>query len=127
MVCRFGRVAVAVWRRQNEVVDPALLSTYGRPRLAEVALRVSRWVFQRHEHLACMSPAFPDVVLDDGVAARKPVLVSQSLVDALGGVALLLRDVEIVLEYPVYDSGVRAYLGSSGEACVSGNRAERRT
>ena len=42
------------------------------------------------------------------------MLVPQPFVDAHGGVAVLLRDVEIVFEYPVYDPGVRAYLGSSG-------------
>ena len=74
----------------NIQVDPALLAPYERPRLTEVALHVSGWVFQRHEHLTHHTPALPDVVLDYGVAAIEPVLVAQSLEDALGGVALLL-------------------------------------
>ena len=36
-----------------------------------------------------------DVVLDDGVLARKPVLVAQPLEDALGGVALLSGNAEV--------------------------------
>ena len=83
--------AVAVRQRHHEVVDPALLAPYERPRLPEVALRVARWVFQRHEHLTHHTTALPNVVLDYGVAAIEPVLLLQPLEDALCCVALLLR------------------------------------
>ena len=99
--------AVAVRQRHHEVVDPALLAPYERPRLTEVALRVARWVFQRHEHLTHHTPTLPNIVLDYGVAAIEPVLLLQPLEDALGGVALLLRRAQIIFEYAVYDARVR--------------------
>ena len=60
-----------------------------------------------------------DVVLDYGVAAVEAVLVPQTLVDAFGGVALLSRQVEVVFEYAVDDSGVRPDVGSSGRLASS--------
>ena len=108
-LCRLDGVclhedAVAVRKRHYEVVDPALLAIYGRPRLTEVALRVTGRMRQRHEHLTRVSPALPNVVLDYGVAAIEPVLFPQSLEDALGGVPLLLRRAQVIFEYAVYDA-----------------------
>jgi hypothetical protein len=57
--------------------------------LAEVGLRVSRRMRERHEHLALAQLPEPHVVLYDRIAARVPVLVGQPLRDPLGGVALL--------------------------------------
>ena len=60
---------------------------------------------ERHEHLPCPASMLSDVVLDRRVPAVEVVLVPQTLVDALGGVALLPRQVEIVTQDPVYDLG----------------------
>ena len=98
--------AVAVRKRQHEVVDPAPLTPYDRPRLTEVALRVSGRMRQRHEHLTRVTPALPNIVLDYGVATIEPVLIPQSLEDALGCVPLLLRRAQVVFEYAVYDARV---------------------
>ena len=57
--------------------------------LSEVALRVSGRMHERHEHLTCPASMLSDVVLDDRVPAVEAVLVSEPVVDALGGVALL--------------------------------------
>ncbi len=65
---------------------------------------MARSVGQRHEHLPNTLPALPDVVLDDGVPAVKPVFVSEPLVDALGGVALLPGDPVILFEDAFYDA-----------------------
>ena len=73
--------------------------------LAEVALGVSRRMGQGHEHLPRPTAMLPHVVLDDGVLAIKPVLVPQPLEDALGGVALLLEDLMILIQDVVDDSG----------------------
>ena len=74
-----------------------------------------------------MSPAFPDVVLDYGVAAPKPVLGPQPLEDALGRVALLLRRAQVVFEYTVYDTRVGLELRTPGRAlpAISGRRRMR--
>ena len=41
---------------------------------AEICLRMSRWVGQRHEHLPAPPFALPNVVLDDRVAAGETML-----------------------------------------------------
>ena len=66
-----------------------LHSADDHPGLSEVALGVARGVGQGNEHLLGPAAVLPDVVLDDGVLARKPVLVPQPLEDPLGRVALL--------------------------------------
>ena len=114
--------AVAVRQRHHEVVDPPLLAPYERPRLTEVALRVPRWVFQRHEHLTHHTPALPNVVLDYGVAAIEPVLLLQPIEDALRCVALLLRRAQVVFEYAVYDARVGLKLGAMGRALPAVSR-----
>ena len=41
---------------------------------AEIGLRMSRWVGQRHEHLLATPLTFPNVILDDRVAAGEVML-----------------------------------------------------
>ena len=82
--------------------------------LAKVALGVPRGMGQRHEHLLRPPPMFPHVVLHDGVLAGEPVLVPQPLKDALGGVALLPGNPEVVFQYPVDDAGKGLQLGTAG-------------
>ena len=60
--------------------------------------------------------ALPDVVLDDGVLARKPVLVAQPLEDALGRVALLPGDLVVFFKDAVDDAGVGLQHGPSGRS-----------
>ena len=71
-----------------------LHTTYDSPCLTEVALCVSGWMDQRHEHLTSPATVLSDVVLDYGVPAVEAVLFPQSLVYALGSVALLLGQVQ---------------------------------
>ena len=71
-------------------------------RFAEVSLGMARRVVQRHEHLPAAPPMLADVVLHDGVAADKAVLVAQPLVHPLRGVALLGALAEI-LPQPLLD------------------------
>ena len=88
---------VAVGQVQDEEVDPCfrqgqalpLHSAYDSQCLSEVALRLSGRMHERHEHLTCPAAVLSDVVLDDRVPAVEAVLVPQSVVDALGSVALL--------------------------------------
>ena len=89
--------AVAVGQVQDEAVNLSLHRADYHQGLAKVTLGMARSVGQRHEHLPNTLPALPDVVLDDGVPAVKPVFVSEPLVDALGGVALLPGDLMVVL------------------------------
>ena len=49
-----------------------------------------------------------------GVSTLEPVLVSQTLGDAPGGVAVLLRQTRMRVQYLVYGGGVWTDFGSSG-------------
>ena len=89
--------AVAVGQVEDETVSLLLDAADDHQGLAKVALGLPRRMVQRHEHLFGLAAVLPDVVLDDGVPAVKPVLVSEPLVDALGGVALLPGDLMVVL------------------------------
>ena len=106
--------AVAVGQVQDEVVGLLLHPADDHPGLSEVALGMARGMGQRHEHLPCLAPPLPDVVLDDGVLAPKPVLVAQPLVDPLGRVALLPGNAQVRLQYPVDDAGETLQLGAVG-------------
>ena len=101
----FDEAAVAVGQVQDEVVGFALHPADDHQGFAKVALGVPRGMGQRHEHLLRPPPMFPHVVLHDGVLAGEPVLVPQALKDALGGVALLPGNPEVVFQYPVDDAG----------------------
>ena len=83
-----------------------------RQGLAEVALSVARRVGQWHEHLPGMASALPYIVLDYGVLAIKPILVPETLKDALGRVALLPGGVMVLFQYPVNDAGEGLKLGT---------------
>ena len=84
------------------------------PRLAKVALGVAREMGQGDEHLPCLAPPLPYVVLDYGVLARESMLAPQTLVEALGRVALLAGNLEIIFQNPVDDAGERLQLGAAG-------------
>ena len=80
---------VAVGQVDDETVGLTLHAANDHQGLAKVALGVARRMGQRHEHLPGLTAILPDVVLDRGVSAVEPVLVPETLEDALGGVALL--------------------------------------
>ena len=112
----FDVAAVAVGQVDDETVGLLLHPADDHQGLTEVALGVSRRMGQGHEHLPGPAAMLPDVVLDDGVLAIKPVLVPEPLVDALGGVALLLGDLMIRIQDVVDDSGEGLQLGTSGRS-----------
>ena len=58
-------------------------------RLAEVGLRMSRRVCQRHEHLAASPFLLAQVILDDRVATGEPMLITQPFENPFGRMALL--------------------------------------
>ena len=63
----------------GEKMRPPLDAGDDRIRLAKVRLSVTRRVRQRHEHLTLATAPFPDVILDDGLFARKAMLVAKTL------------------------------------------------
>jgi hypothetical protein len=85
-------------------VDLALDAADDADRLAEVCLRMPWWVRQRHEHLLRPLPPASHVVLHNGDAAGKAVLVPEPLEDPLGRVPLLLRPA-LVLGQDAIDDG----------------------
>jgi hypothetical protein len=76
---------------EAEEVDLAPLAADHRDRLAEVGLRLTGRMGQRHEHLAGAGAPLADVVLDDRIAAGEAVLGPQPIVDPLGRMPLLRR------------------------------------
>ena len=86
----FDETPVVVGQVQDEIVGFLLNAPYDHQSLVEVALGMARRVGERHEHLPRPAAMLPHVVLDRGVSAVEAVLVSESLEDALGRVALLL-------------------------------------
>ena len=89
VVAGVDEAAVAVGQVDSEAVGPLLHAADDHQGLAEVALGVARRVGQRHEHLPRLAAVLPDVVLDYGVLAIKPILVVKALEDAFGSLALL--------------------------------------
>ena len=73
--------------------------------LAEVSLRMSRRMRQRHEHLAAPPIALPHVILHDRVAAGEPVFIAKPLEHPLRRVALFAVDLAITLQPTVDDPG----------------------
>ena len=58
---------------------------------------------QRHEHLLRPQPLLPNVVFDYRVVAGEAVLVSETLEDTLGCVALLLEEGPVIIKYLIDD------------------------
>ena len=86
---RLHEAGVGVRQVHAEEVDLLTNATDAGDRLAEVDLRVTRRVRQRHEGLSPTRACNPDVVLHYRVATRIAVLVAQTLEDPLGRVPLL--------------------------------------
>ena len=74
-------------------------------RLVEVDLGMARRVMQRHEGFAHRLPLRAHIVLHDGVAAGKAVLVAQALEDPLRRVPLLAQLFPVRLQDRVDDAG----------------------
>ena len=100
-------------------MDPAPFAPYDRPRLSEVALRVSGRMVQGNEHLPPLTPTLAHMVLDYGVAAIEAVFFSQPLEDALDRVSLLPGKAQVLFKDPVYDAGEELKLGTPGRALPS--------
>ena len=85
-----GRHEAVVRMRQvhRQVVRVALDAGPDRLRLAEFRPRFARRMAQRHNHLLAAEFRLAHVVLHNRVAARVPVLGSESLEDTLGRVPL---------------------------------------
>ena len=109
---RIGRnkEGVAVGKRQDKVVGAQRHTGDDNIGLAEVRLGLTRWMDQRHEHLALTTTLFSHVILDDGVATRKAVLVAKTLEDPLRRMALLAVNRAVICHNTVNDSRERIQL-----------------
>src|SRR5216684_823271 len=85
------QTTIAVRQIHREEMDLALLTCDHRERFAEVGLRVSRIVAQRHEHLAQPLPPLVHIVLYDRDPASIPVLIAQPLEDPFRSMLLFGR------------------------------------
>src|SRR5947208_2907486 len=80
-------------------------------RFAEISLGMARGVVQRDKHLPPAAQLIAHVILDDGVAAGEPVLVSKPIKNPLGRVALLAVLANVVGQPLVDDLGKLVQLG----------------
>jgi len=80
-------------------------------RFAEISLGMARGVVQRDKHLPPAAQLIAHVILDDGVAAGEPVLVSKPIKNPLGRVALLAVLANVVAQPLVDDLGNSSSLG----------------
>lgn len=80
---------------EREEVELVLHPADDADRLAEVGLRMTGLMRQRHEHLLrrCRQPA---IVLHDRDAARAALLVPEPIEDSLGRKPLLLRPTSVL-------------------------------
>src|SRR5271167_3724994 len=74
-------------------------------RFAEISLGMARGVVQRDKHLPPTAQLIAHVILDDGVAAGEPVLVSKPIKNPLGRVTLLAVLADVVAQPLVDDLG----------------------
>lgn len=79
-------------------------------RLAKVHLGMARRMDQRYEHLTLTTAPIPNVILDDGVAARKAVLVAETIEDPLRRMALLAVNRAVIRQNTVNNSRERIQL-----------------
>ena len=109
---------------QHEVVDGLLHSSDHRLGLAEVALGMSRGMGQWNVHLACPETPLAHVVLDYRVLATEHVLRSQTVIDPLRRVPLLLRKTPVLFQYPVDHPVVRVQLSPNPPKDRDGRRED---
>ena len=101
--CRIGAniAGIAVRQVEHEEVRLLLDAADDNHGLAEVRLSMPGRMRQRHEHLLAAPIPIAHVVLDDRVAARKSVLVTEPVEHPLGRMTLLARNRPIPLKPPV--------------------------
>jgi len=114
---RLGRerrheAVIGVGQVHHQVVRLPLHTGNHRKGFAEVHLRLARCVDQRHEHLPSTQRCRPHVVLDDRVAAVKPVLFPKPVEDPLGCMPLLYRSLPVIFQDGVDDAQPRPQLRS---------------
>ena len=86
---------------------------------AKVRLGLARWMGQRYEHLALTTTPFSYVILDDGVAARKAVLVAETIEDTLRRVALLAVNRAVIGQNTLDDRRERIQLRARGRLAAT--------
>ena len=86
----FDEAGVAVRKIKSKEVSFLLYAIYHYYGFAKVCLGMTRGVHQRDEHLLRAQGLLTHVVLYDGIATGKPMLLSQALQNALGRVVLFL-------------------------------------
>jgi hypothetical protein len=74
-------------------------------RLAEIRLGVTRFMDQRHEHFPLAQALATNIVLDDGVATGKAMLVPQPFINPLSRVPLLARTALVRFQKRVDNAG----------------------
>lgn len=95
---------------QHEEVGLLLNASDPDQGLAEVGLCLARRMRQRHEHLLAPPFTFPDVVLDDRIAAGEAAFLAKPVEHPLGRMPLLARHGPVRLQPALDDRKERIEL-----------------
>lgn len=124
--CRVSSDIAAVTVRQIEHEEVRLLLDTAdlHQRFPEIGLGITCRVGQRHEHLPATLLTFPDVILDNRIAAGEPMLLAQAIEHPLGRMALLARNAAVPFEPSIddRDKPVQLRTGRRRLAPVTGRR-----
>ncbi len=94
--------AVAMRQVEHEEMRLLLHAANHHHRLAEIGLRMARWMSQWHKHLLATLIPLTNIVLDDRVAAGEPAFVTKPVEHPLGRMALLARQLHVLIK-PMLD------------------------
>ena len=78
-------------KAHDKIMRPLLDAGDDRIRLTKICLGMSRRMAQRHVHLPLTLPGGKNVILHDGDATGKAILITKALKDALRSMPLLLQ------------------------------------
>ena len=81
--------------------------------LPEIGLSMSGRMGQRHKYFLTAPVPLAHVVLDDRVAAGKPMFVTKAIKNAFGRMTLLARDRPVLVKPPINDRDERVQLRAS--------------
>jgi hypothetical protein len=101
---------VAVRKRHDEEMRAMQDAGDDRIRLAKIRLGMTRSMRQRHEHLPQTKAPFANVILHDGLLARKAMFVAKTLEDPLRRVPLLAVNRAVFFQNAVDDCRERRQL-----------------
>ena len=98
-------------KAHDKIMGPVLNAADDRIRFTKICLGMARRMAQRHVHLPLTLPGGKNIILHDGDATGKAILITKPLKDPLRRMTLLLQTFGIVLKDLVDNTDKRIKLG----------------